>query len=195
MHRHIRIATVLLPLAMAQVAIAQVSQPTLVKPVKPVKPVIPAKQVTPPNVLKRPPLFKPGECLGPDPAITEVGVQRLRRTADGKYYFDVFATVRNLGKTAWSSGTGQQSLTIRVNGRNLPGIDFTSLEPGQERGQVDDQERWAPYNNLANTVTASITYDPDIYADGNKANDDCNPGNNQKTLSSTEVIRLLQSGR
>lgn len=40
------------------------------------------------------------------------------------------------------------------------------------------------------TYTLLISYDPDIYLDANKNNDDCNRNNNKKELTGAEINRL-----
>ena len=43
-----------------------------------------------------------------------------------------------------------------------------------------------------NSYRLLITYDPDIYQDANKANDDCNQGNNKKNRSGTEINDMFR---
>ena len=43
-----------------------------------------------------------------------------------------------------------------------------------------------------NSYRLLILYDPDIYMDANKDNDDCNQNNNKKERSGTEINDMLR---
>ncbi len=134
----------------------------------------------------------------PDPAVTKLVVEGARALPGGDgWTFYVHAEVRNLGDAPWSSGSGQQALRVSLHGgrtRELTAIDFTSLQPGQERSVVTETTLSA-HDEFAPRIVARIDYDPDIAGDGNPANDDCNRGNNTREISNEELVRRLRQAR
>lgn len=138
----------------------------------------------------------------PDPAI-ELRIGWPQRNADGTYMFRLLALVTNQGNATFSSARNQTGVTINEGGRALHTSTWSSrwankveLVPGAgTTAGLAFVESWNPGSEFLADFSAAITYDPDIRADGNRANDDCGSGNNRATLSVAEVRRTLESVR
>ena len=127
-----------------------------------------------------------------DPAAAEIRVSNVRTRRDGAaiiYDFDVVGTVRNIGVTAWSSGRDQQSANLTLGSRTVARRDFPALAAG---GSVSLRSRMSLHGSdeFPPSVELWITYDPDIFIDGNRGNDDCRLGNNTRRLSGSELLGL-----
>ncbi|MEZ5715113.1 MAG: hypothetical protein R3D85_08050 [Paracoccaceae bacterium] len=88
--------------------------------------------------------------------------------------------VRNVSTANYVSGANQQAIVISTYGGAVGTGRFTNLAAGQSRS-------WSVDVPLAfefpNTYQVYYSYDPDLYIDGNTANDDCNRANNQREVT------------
>jgi hypothetical protein len=110
-------------------------------------------------------------------------------------YTYVCTPIKNAGGKAWSSGAGQQTLTISNSlGGSASKPGPTSLAPGASTTTCmwvkapgllrmgHDEPKWGECK-LTMNVTTKLLFDPDILSDGNTSNDDCNPNNNTRKVT------------
>lgn len=152
-------------------------------------------------------------CKGPDLALEAIRIvfsqvynpREPFNPNQSRYHVDysIEAVVKNIGRRDWKSGANQQqvNLDFRRPGRPLrysdrnhfplflraggSGTVFLAgpFEVGWSRAFVPP-----PY-----TYHAYLAYDPDIYNDGNPANDDCNAHNQSITVSSRQLGQAILS--
>jgi len=135
----------------------------------------------------------------PDPAITGLRALHASRNTDGTYNFLLAATITNKGSVPFISRRGQQAITFS-EGRRMLLFELWSgtqrLAAGASENQyLDRVVRWNPWAKSRHGFTAQITYDPDIFIDGNPQNDDCNMSNNKLSLSADEAVRQIGAVR
>lgn len=111
----------------------------------------------------------------------------------------VAVETRNLGSSAWRSGSNQQTLTVVVKNGNtgnasnhswtLPGLGAAGsrLAINVTPLIADAFDTF----EFSGSVEARISYDPDILLDSNACNDDRNSSNNVKVVSSKQVAEFL----
>jgi hypothetical protein len=192
----ILISTVILGVAAAGTALADAEQtkvePATVRPV-PISP----------KELKKPQVAKPmtpdvGNC--PDPAVTRIEFRIVSRTNQYSGRVEIVAEVKNLGKEAYRSANGQQSVQlyeIPMGGRSaLVGqVAFSNLQPGRSV-RVSYTRDWNASSpnegEFPPSYLAIIAYDPDIRMDSNPNNDDCNMGNNRAERSGSDINGMFR---
>ena len=151
--------------------------------------------------LKRPP-GAPGRHLPPlsggcpDPAVTELRVGWPGRNPDGTYVFRLVAIITNLGRAPFISRSNQQMISFYEGGSLLHSEPWTTsrLASGEGVSSFVPPLRWNPSSEFLADFSAQITYDPDIFIDGNPQNDDCVMSNNKLLLTVDEVRRQLPDG-
>lgn len=135
-----------------------------------------------------------------DPAITSV---TLTKSGGIKEKIIVAFEVTNLGRSAWRSGANQQNVTLTVRNGNT-GRTYTvtrplpaSAAPGARMLTFTSPVIPNAFDTFefSGTVDIQIAYDPDIAIDGNRCNDDANPGNNRKQVTDRQVSAFLASPR
>lgn len=87
----------------------------------------------------------------------------------------VVIKVLNTSQADYVSAPGQQSLVVSGQGKNFS-VPFGNLPRG---GEVV----WQDIVKGPGTYIAAISFDPDIFADGNPHNDDCRRSNNQVSVT------------
>lgn len=120
----------------------------------------------------------------PNPAVTDLQVTTENLPA-GYVKIKVSATVKNIGGKAYASNAGQQALYLYKNGVFVAKKDFEDLAIGASFVMTyfyTVKRTVAPQTFL---FRAQISYDPDIFADGNTGNDDCKPADNAREKSIT----------
>lgn len=105
----------------------------------------------------------------------------------------VMGTVRNRGAVAFESGINQQSVQLYENDRLVASQPFQTLAP-RAAVQVSFTRPWSAAMEFPPTYKLVISYDPDIYLDGNPKNDDCAGYNNRLERSGIEVHELFAGG-
>jgi hypothetical protein len=130
-----------------------------------------------------------------DPAIASVTLTKGSRPGQVRVSY----VVVNNGASAWRSGAGQQVATLNVVNsatgatrafhRSLP----TSAASGATMASVTTPMMAAPFDHgeFGGEVEVSIAYDPDIYIDGNRCNDDGQSANNTARVENSEVLAFL----
>lgn len=137
----------------------------------------------------------PAPCVV-DPAIESITLTKTKTPGAIKVGY----VIKNKGTSAWSSGSGQQNVTLTVKNGNTGRITHTSTKPlptSAAAGARMLSFTTPIINNALDTfefsgsVDLQIAYDPDIAIDGRKCNDDANSANNRKTLGHAELSAFL----
>ncbi|KMW56443.1 hypothetical protein AIOL_001397 [Candidatus Rhodobacter oscarellae] len=120
------------------------------------------------------------------------GVQSITARRMGGNRVRIEAVIKNVGGINWVSNRNQQTAMIgddfgRANARR----DFTRLDAGSHFVLRHDVN-WNLANEFPSGFRASINYDPDIYIDGNPANDDCRRNDNSRSISAAEINALFR---
>jgi len=101
--------------------------------------------------------------------------------------------VKNVGNVAFESDPRQASaqLTEQSPG-GRPAIraqqNIANLAPNATI-TLTHELAWDTAREFPPTFTLLLSYDPDIYLDANKKNDDCNQNNNRKELTGEQINR------
>ena len=91
---------------------------------------------------------------------------------------EIAYAVANVGGVPYVSGANQQGLMLYSNSRVVRNHAFRNLRPGESRRFTTI---YRPFEFPAQ-YRALVSFDPDIFIDGNPANDDCNRSNNEASL-------------
>ena len=126
------------------------------------------------KALKTPGIVKVPQLRATCPDIRVTTHQNPR--SDGSILVTI--KVVNTSSADFISGAGQQALIVKGNGRNAR-VAFGNVVRGSE---VVFQDIFHPFEFPA-TYNARISFDPDIFTDGNPQNDDCRASNNQASLT------------
>ncbi len=138
------------------------------------------------------------EVRCPDPAVESIEFAITRRDTAFRGRVRIRANVTNLGG-AFRSGAGQQSIVLEEvplggRGRVVAQRPFVNLDAG-ETISVTWYRNWNASSpaegEFPPTYRAYLSYDPDIYIDGNDANDDCGTRNNVLERSGTGINDLF----
>jgi len=124
-----------------------------------------------PNIIRRPVVDLRPSCVD-----LAVFIQQ-RRLSDRSYR--VTFGVRNVSTKNYVSGEGQQTIVLARNGAALDSESFSVLNAGRTLTWSQTVPR--PFE-FTDTYGARYSFDPDIYADGNPRNDDCNSANNVRSV-------------
>ncbi len=134
-----------------------------------------------------------GPC--PDPAITSMRISGVSFEG-GQAVVGIRITVHNRGAGDFVSNPNQQSVLVFTGNSTRNTIlrqRFARLASGASFSLTARLR--APGGEFTPSVTALLSYDPDIYIDGNPRNDDCNQGNNQRTLSAADINDAIAAAR
>ncbi|MBW2172284.1 MAG: hypothetical protein JRF69_09965 [Deltaproteobacteria bacterium] len=153
----------------------------------------PAKTMQPKQMMMKQPKMT---CPGPDPA-AKIKVEIISRDEHGHGgKVRITAIAKNRGGADFASGPGQQSLQLW---EDVPGVN--EKQPVKQREfqnlakdakiRISIERDWTASTEFPASYEARISYDPDILADGNENNDDCNMRNNKKRRSGTEISSMF----
>jgi hypothetical protein len=146
----------------------------------------------------------PRDCM--DPAAVEIRFDIVRRYSQFRGRIRITGVVKNIGSKAFQSGPGQAKAYLyqlppgvpcpnATGGTVVAEKGFTNLAPGAVI-TVSWERDWNSSSpsegEFPNCYRLLISYDPDIYIDGNDNNDDCNQNNNKKDRSGTEINDMLK---
>ena len=127
----------------------------------------------------------PGPLDCPNPAVTAMTVEVLEKDGfTGRVRITAVAT--NAGLQAVDSAEGQQALQIWQGNAVLATESFVDLEPG-ESVTVSVETDWNTAAEFVSDFIGRLSYDPDIFIDGNEENDDCRTVDNELTLPAVQV--------
>ncbi len=161
-----------------------------------------------PGIVKPGVMVKPGiitrNC--PDPAAVEILFQIVRRYSQFRGKIRITGVVKNIGGKAFLSGPNQAKAYLYQLPPGVPPATATGGTVVSEKeirnlaaGAVLNLSWERDWNSSSpsegefpNSYRLLITYDPDIYMDGNEDNDDCNQNNNKKERSGTEINDMLK---
>jgi hypothetical protein len=169
---------------------------------------------TPTALVARPGLIKPGTIMHPgpltaacpDPAAFEIRFQIVRRDSQFRGRVRITGVVKNVGAKAFVSGPNQAKAYLyqlppgvpcpsATGGTIVAQQEIRNLAPGATM-ELNFERDWNSSSpsegEFPNCFRLLITYDPDIYMDSNKDNDDCNQNNNKKDRSGTEINDMLR---
>lgn len=101
--------------------------------------------------------------------------------------------VKNVGNAAFESNPGQQQASAQLfeepaGGRGVFKAErkFANLAPGASIF-VNYERDWNRATEFPPKYILMIVYDPDIYIDANKKNDDCDRNNNRAELTGQQI--------
>lgn len=119
-----------------------------------------------------------------DPAVTDIKFATIKKTTGDK--LKITGVVKNIGGKNFVSGVNQQFIQLweirsGVDRRKLKDQAFTNLNAGQEIKISIELPAIKPGKEFPPDYQVVIVYDPDIYIDANKANDDAVSSNNTLT--------------
>lgn len=138
----------------------------------------------------------------PDPAAYEIRFEIVNRTSQFNGRVRITGIVKNVGGKAFKSGPHQAKAYLyqlppgaTTGGTIVAQREFTNLAV-DATFSLTYERNWrsssAAEGEFPPTYRLLITYDPDIYMDNNKDNDDCNQGNNKKDRSGSEINDLFR---
>lgn len=167
-----------------------------------------------PGVVKPGTLIKPGivnrgpiiSRACPDPAAVELKFQIVRRDTQFKGRIRITGVVKNIGGKPFLCGPNQAKAYLyelpagvppasATGGRIVAQKEIRNLPAGASLFLTYERD-WNSSSpsegEFPNSYRLLISYDPDIYQDANKNNDDCNQNNNKKDRSGTEINDMLR---
>lgn len=167
---------------------------------EPIKPIAAPIRVQPVPSLKVPLPVIPLCAI--DPAATAVDFAVVARSATSRFEGRVRITgkVKNVGRSAFESHAGQQAVQLwetapGARPRLVASVPFVNLAPNQEIS-VSFDRTWNSSSpaegEFAPSYKVMLSYDPDIFIDGNTKNDDCNSRNNVKERSGVDINAMLR---
>lgn len=163
-----------------------------------------APQITPKTPLTPQPRLTPAPLLTPaagcrvDPAVTSI---TLTKAGGNKERIIVAFEVVNQGRSAWSSGPNQQSVSLKVRNGST-GREFTATRPLPERAAAGGRMLSFTSPVIPNafdtfefggTVDVQISYDPDIALDSRPCNNDADAGNNRRQVTTRQINGFLNA--
>lgn len=139
----------------------------------------------------------PQDCLEgqPNPAVTAIDFTLVSQESDSSGTVRITGTAENLGSGTFNSSAGQQSLQIWA-GPSLTSLtllasqDFEDLAPGEQVMVTFDVD-WNTSMEFPPIYRVILSYDPDIYIDGNDQNDDCATSDNALQRDGSEINDLF----
>jgi hypothetical protein len=130
-------------------------------------------------------------CNGPDLQGASIDYEKLIDLSDTSGIVRITGTVRNRGASDFDSGEGQQSLLLFEDTTLVSSVDFEDV-PRDGIVQVTFDRVWSTQDEFRPaSYTVDITYDPDIFIDGNENNDDCRTSNDDFSRDTTGLDELF----
>lgn len=127
----------------------------------------------------------------PNPSATEFEVTVVSKSGSSGT-IRLTGTVRNIGLQTFDSSAGQQSVWILSSGILVAQQDFEDLAPAEEV-TITYETTWSRSTEFPPTFTLMLSYDPDIFIDGNENNDDCRTTDNELELTPTEINAVFDA--
>lgn len=131
-----------------------------------------------------------------NPGVASVTLTKGSRRGQVSVSYEVV----NRGRSAWSSGPRQQGVQlVAQNGNTGRAYRNHQAMPGSASAGGTMLSFSSPFINNAfddfefgGHVDVSISYDPDIYIDGNTCNDDSTTANNQVRIENADILAFMQ---
>ncbi len=137
------------------------------------------------------PLLAGCPCEGPDPMATEIRYELVSTTSEFAGTVKITAVAQNVGLAPFISGKGQQALYLYEDFTLVAKKEFLGLDVGATI-EVSYEREWDLAEEFKpQAYSAYLSYDPDIYIDGNLDNDDCNQANNTLRRTTAGLDALL----
>lgn len=116
-----------------------------------------------------------------DPAVTSIEFKTIKRNTGD--ILRITGKVKNIGGKNYTSNANQQLIQLwEINStadkKMVKTLPFTNLNSNQEISIVHERPAFKNSNEFPPDYEVIITYDPDIFIDNNKNNDDANAKNN-----------------
>ncbi|PLX38359.1 MAG: hypothetical protein C0606_09125 [Hyphomicrobiales bacterium] len=139
-------------------------------------------------------------CNGPDIAATAFSVAEVTAGANGTWNFDIVCSFENSGSADFVSDRHKQALHIyqKPAGEDpmrLRYRPFADMEKGETLKLTGKVENWDVANAATTTFECSVIYGPEVGADGDPANNDCNRDNDRLVMPGEEIARLITAIR
>ena len=164
------------------------------------KAMIKSKMMLRPEVRRTDVITRHADCI--DPAADEIRFEIVRRDSQFRGRIRITGVVKNIGNKAFQSGPNQAAAYlyqlppgITTGGTLVAQQSFTNLPVGATVNVSWERDWNSSSPNEGEFPTSYrlvIVYDPDIYMDANKDNDDCNGNNNQKDRNGSEINSMLR---
>ena len=128
----------------------------------------------------------------PDLAVTQFSVRVMEKVSRWQFRVRLTATVKNVGQGDYISGANQQSMTIMPVGasRASKTLRFQNLRVGQS-ASISHDFTFSLSDEFPTNWVARVGFDPDIYIDGNRRNDDTNRANNARTITASKIRAVV----
>ncbi len=127
----------------------------------------------------------------PDPRAKEIEYSLVNLTGTGQGVVLIKGTAHNYGTEAYLSSPGQQALQLWENGVMVATQDFEDLAV-DETVTIEYQRSWTKGGEfMPAQYELIVTYDPDIFDDGNSDNDDCRLYNNSLIRGTAGIDSLF----
>lgn len=134
----------------------------------------------------------PERCAGCDPRAAAIQFERVSTMTPTSGMVRITGVVTNWGQSPFVSGQGQQSVLLYEGGDLVAQQPFTNLAVDASVEVVYERE-WSTQDEFRPPLyTMMLSYDPDIFIDGNASNDDCNLDNNDRSRSTSGLDALFE---
>jgi hypothetical protein len=135
----------------------------------------------------------PQDCMPgqPNPAAVRIDFSIVEQTSDTTGRVMIVGVIENLGSGMYSSSPGQQNVRLLENTTEVASEDFEVMATG-DFVMVSYTRDWDTSNEFPPVYRVAITYDPDIFIDGNSENDDCATSDNAFQRDGGEINALFE---
>lgn len=135
----------------------------------------------------------PEDCMPgqPNPAAVRIDFSLIEQTSDTTGRVQIVGVIENLGSGMFDSSPGQQSVHLLEGTTEVASEDFEVMATG-DFIMVSYERDWNTSNEFPPVYRVAITYDPDIFIDGNPANDDCATSDNALERDGAEINSLFE---
>ena len=118
-------------------------------------------------------------CDGPDPRVYDITFEMVEQYGPTMGRIRITGIVDNGGTSEFLSGEGQQAINLYADDTLIATQEFQNLAL-DETVTVEFERDWQTSTEFPDVIVywVRISYDPDMYDDGNPDNDDCNQANN-----------------
>lgn len=125
-----------------------------------------------------------------NPRAREIRFELVERTDAFSGRVRITAIFENAGSEDFVSSAGQQRVELYEGGTLVASRRFKRLAAGATIS-LSYERSWWTSTEFPPSFRARISYDPDIYIDGNDRNDDCESGDNEVERSGYEVNEIF----
>ena len=149
----------------------------------------PGPSITTPKII-------PSVVCNVDPAVASITLTKGGRRGQVQVTYEIV----NRGRSAWRSGANQQGVHLRAVNGNTGGVFADdrvltgSAAAGASMLRVTTRMIENAFDDFefGGHVELAITYDPDIFIDGNKCNDDANMANNTFRVENGDILAFMK---